>query len=255
MLSAVLFDMGGTLEDIVHSKETEFECGTKLLAYLKKQGIELCMSTEVFMEVAGGGHKEYRAWADRNLRELTPYEVWSQWKLKGIKLDNDRLRAISEELSYMWDITYYHRQLRPDAKILLDALKAGGYQMGVISNTPSITQVFRMLEKYGIKDYFDAITVSSICGYKKPHRILFDVTLADMNVSPEEAVYVGDTVSRDVQGSRNAGMAMSIRIDSALTEGSDCGLESKTEADFVIKNLFDIYGILDNYNKGRGTQK
>lgn len=250
MLSTVLFDMGGTLEEIVHSKETELDCGTQVLAYFKKQGMELDMSPEEFMKIAGRGHREYRAWADKNLRELMPYEIWSDWKLKGIEVNQDKLRAISEKISYIWDITYYKRTLREDTKELLDVLHAGGYRMGIISNTPSLTQVYQILEEYGIKDYFEVITLSSICGYKKPNRILFDITLADMNVSPSEAVYVGDTISRDVLGSRNAGLAMNIRINSGLTESSDNDLKSSvTDADYVINNLIEVYDILEKFPK------
>jgi len=250
MISAVLFDMGGTLEEVVHSRDTELDCGTKVLAYFKKQGMELDMSPEEFIEITGRGHREYREWADKSLRELMPYEVWLEWKLKGIKLDQDKLRAISERISHIWDITYYKRNLRADAKELLDLLRAGGYRMGIISNTPSLTQVFRVLDDYGIKDYFEAVTLSSISGYKKPSRMLFDITLADMNVGPEEAIYVGDTISRDVMGSRNAGLAMCIRINSALTERSDCNLESRAaDADYVIKNLIEVYSIIERQKK------
>ncbi len=257
MITTVLFDMGGTLEDIVHSKATELECGTKLLAYFKKQGMELQMSPEEFMEMAGGGHRAYRSWADKNLKELMPYEVWSEWKLKGVSVDRDKLRAISERISYLWDITYYKRSLRSDAKELLEVLRAHGYRMGIISNTPSLTQVYRMLDEYGIKNYFEVVTLSSISGYKKPSRTLFDITLADMDAKPEEAVYVGDTVSRDVMGSRNAGLALSIRINSALTESSDYDLGSRSaDADYVIKDLIEIFDILEKFNnKGRGGYK
>jgi putative hydrolase of the HAD superfamily len=254
MISTVLFDMGGTLEETVHSEETELDCGTQVLAYLKKQGIDIDMSPEEFMKIAGPRHREYRVWADKTFRELMPYEVWSEWKLKGFRLDQDKLRAISEGVSCLWDITYYKRNLRPDSIKLLDALRSSGYLMGIISNTPSLTQVYKMLDKYGIRDYFEIITLSSICGYKKPNRILFDITLADMNVEPSEAVYVGDTISRDVLGARNAGLAMNIRINSDLTEMSDYNIKpDDTDADYVIKNLIEVYEILENYNKKAGV--
>jgi putative hydrolase of the HAD superfamily len=75
-----------------------------------------------------------------------------------------------------------------------------------------------------------------------------------MNVEPSEAVYVGDTISRDVLGARNAGLAMNIRINSDLTEMSDYNIKpSDTDADYVIKNLIEVYEILENYNKKAGV--
>lgn len=250
MINTVLFDMGGTLEEIVHSEKTRLNCGRKIFEYMKKHGVEPDMSPEEFVEVVERGYNEYKK--NRKDREYMPYEVWSEWKLKGVALDQDKLRAISEKISYIWEVTYYERCLRHDVKALLAALQNGGYRMGIISNTASLTQVFHSLESYGIKDYFEVITLSSICGYRKPSRIPYDITLADMNALPSEAVYVGDTVSRDVAGSRNAGLAMSIRINSALTEISDQEYgPSDSDADFVIQNLMDVYDILEKYNNRR----
>ncbi len=249
MINTVLFDMGGTLEDIGHSRESELECGTRILRYLRKQGIDLNMSPDVFIQAADQGHRQYKSWADRTLRELMPYEIWSEWKLKGLDLDQRKLRAISEKISYIWEITYYQRKLRPDAKKLLETLRASGYRLGVISNTSSLTQVYKVLNEYGIKDYFEVITLSCMCGYKKPSPVLFEVTLAEINALPSETVYVGDTVSRDVMGARNAGLALSIRIDSEMTESSDYNLDAGTpDADYVVNNLFDIFDILEKVN-------
>lgn len=253
MITTVLFDMGGTLEEAFHSKETEAECGTQVLAYFKKHGIEFDMTPEEFMKITGARHREYRVWADKTYRELTPYEIWSEWKLKGFDIDQDKLRAISEGVSHLWDITYYSRKLRPDSKKLLEALKNRGYRLGVISNTPSWTQVHKMLAKYEIRDYFEIVTLSSVCGFKKPSRLIFDVTIADLDALPTETVYIGDTISRDVIGSRNAGLAMNIRINSDLTGMSDTNIKSdEADADYVIKNLYDVFDILENYNKGAG---
>jgi putative hydrolase of the HAD superfamily len=239
--------MGGTLEEIAFSERTKLNCGVKVLEYMEKHGIVLNMTPREFMEFTLKGNRKYK---EENVdRELTPFEIWSEWKLKDVDLDRERLRAISEQISLLWEITYYDRYLRPDAKIMLDALKKEGYRLGIISNTPSYTQVSYLLNKYGIRDYFEVVTLSSICGYRKTNRIAFDITLADMNAKPLETVYVGDTISRDVIGARNAGLAMSIRINSGLTEISDRKLERGTaDADYIIKNLIEIQGILENYN-------
>lgn len=41
MLKALIFDMGGTLENVYHKTEFNEGCGKKLLAYLARHGIRL----------------------------------------------------------------------------------------------------------------------------------------------------------------------------------------------------------------------
>ena len=95
MIRTVLFDVGGTLEEAVHSRKTRMNCSIKILEYMKMQGIELDFSPEEFMEILEKGNKAYKE--NRHEREFMPYEVWSEWKLKGIPIEQDKLRAISEE--------------------------------------------------------------------------------------------------------------------------------------------------------------
>jgi len=68
----------------------------------------------------------------------------------------------------MWEVTHYHRALRPKVKEMLEGLKGLGMKLGVISNTAALYQVFRTLEEYGIRDYFQDVTLSSVTGYRKP---------------------------------------------------------------------------------------
>lgn len=49
----------------------------------------------------------------------------------------------------MWEITHYHRTLRPHVKEMLEGLKGLGMKLGVISNTASLYQVFDVLKDYG----------------------------------------------------------------------------------------------------------
>jgi phosphoglycolate phosphatase-like HAD superfamily hydrolase len=61
---------------------------------------------------------------------------------------------------------------------------------------------------------------------------------------------VGDTVSRDVRGARDARYLAAIRLASELTAGSDAGYNTEgEEADYFIKNLLEIPAIIDALKK------
>lgn len=55
-------------------------------------------------------------------------------------------------------------------------------------------------------DYFDVVvTVNTICRMK-PEKEIFDHALRVLNVAPNEALFVGDTVEYDYEGARKAGL-------------------------------------------------
>jgi hypothetical protein len=54
--------------------------------------------------------------------------------------------------------------------------------------------------------YFDPIIVSGDLGYRKPDRRLFQLALDGMKVAPQDAMYVGNDMHRDIFGAREAGL-------------------------------------------------
>jgi putative hydrolase of the HAD superfamily len=80
----------------------------------------------------------------------------------------------------------------------------------------STTFVPCFVEKNGISQYFQFILMSSQIGVRKPDSRIFHMAAEKLGVLPGECAYVGDTISRDVRGVRNAGLAMMIKIDNPL---------------------------------------
>ncbi len=242
MIKAFVFDMGGTLEDVIHTPEMNKSCGEVILQYLAVQGIHIDMEPEAFTLHVEQQNREYRHWGmTKSLRELDPYSIWSQWYLKGFEVNQERLRTIADKVANLWERHYYRRALRPESERVLQTLKERGFRLGVISNTSSYTQVIEILHEYGLHHYFDTIYLSSISGFRKPHADMFLAAAADLGCAPQECVYVGDTISRDVRGARAAGYGASVRIQSHLTQISDAYYHTeKEEADYPVSNLLDM---------------
>jgi putative hydrolase of the HAD superfamily len=247
MITTVVFDLGGTLEDIYTSPETAILCGQKLLEFMKLHGIDIVMEAGDFMKTITAKNEEYQKWSNETLRNPSPYELWSGRRLKAFDIDQDLLRAISNDLAYIWESYYYCRKVKPEASTLLEILKNDGYKLGLISNTTCQSHVFHACEEYGIGKYFGTICLSSIAGFRKPHRLLFDVTARNLLALPGECIYVGDTISRDVEGPRKAGYSKCIRIGSTLSSLTDGG-QQREDADFIIECLMEIPGILKKLN-------
>ena len=237
MLNTVLFDMGGTLEDIWNNQETQAKAMDALQKTLRAHGLEPGCSPEEFDRRVMAGLKEYKRWSEGLELEKKPEEIWPDYYLKEFGFDREKLIPITEELANLWEVTYYHRELRGDVLETLEALKARGYHIGIISNNASLYNVFNMLEEYGIRGCMEDVTVSSVTGYRKPHPEIFRISLRQMQTTAENCVYVGDTISRDIIGAKQAGFGKAVQIVSALSAQKDAATAADAEKpDLVLQN-------------------
>lgn len=110
--------------------------------------------------------------------------------------------------------------LADEANIILDHLQQIGFRLGVISNRSNPFD--EQLEALGISSYFEYSLAAGTIDAWKPDPLIFQHALSQMNVQPEQAVYVGDNYFADVIGARNAGL-QPILIDPVnLFPEADC---------------------------------
>lgn len=62
------------------------------------------------------------------------------------------------------------------------------------------------LRAAGLEKFFEFVIVSGDHGFRKPDKRMFDLALERLQISPSEAVYVGNDMYRDISGAGNAGM-------------------------------------------------
>src|SRR5216110_316410 len=101
--------------------------------------------------------------------------------------------------------------IRPGTKEILQRL-GKQYRLGVISNADG--QIASVLKHCGIADCFQTITDSGLIGCEKPRAEIFHAALREMDVRPEDSLYVGDVYSVDYLGATRAGL-QAILFDSA----------------------------------------
>lgn len=249
MLTTVLFDMGGTLEDIWYNEDTTALAITRVMETLRAGGLEPGCSPQEFQEKILAGVKAYKTWSEQVYLEKKPEEIWPDFYLRDFHFPQEKLIPMAETLANLWEVTFYHRELRPDVPETLEALHQRGYHLGIISNNASLYNVFDVLEQYGIRSYMEDVTVSSVTGYRKPHPEIFRISLRQMQVAAENCVYVGDTVSRDIIGSKRAGFGKSVQIGSFLSAQKDAGVGAEAELpDVVIDHMGALVDWLDQVN-------
>jgi putative hydrolase of the HAD superfamily len=97
-----------------------------------------------------------------------------------------------------------HFFMYDDVPEVLRALRDAGVKIGLISNTHRCLTSFQT--HFALEGLFDATLSSSDHGYMKPHPSIFEAALRQLEVTPEQAVMVGDSLLHDIHGARRMGM-------------------------------------------------
>ena len=87
----------------------------------------------------------------------------------------------------------------------LEQLKSKNYNLGIISNGDYDRQIDK-LDRLGVKQYFDILTISNQKSLTKPNKHIFLAACNEANIKPEQAYYIGDHLVYDAIASKNCGM-------------------------------------------------
>lgn len=100
----------------------------------------------------------------------------------------------------------------------LNALKAEGFRLGCVTNkAEKFTQ--RLLEKTGLRDYFEIVVSGDTVAEKKPHPMLLLHAAEFFGCKPIEMLLIGDSIN-DAQAARAAGCAVFI-VPYGYNEGQE----------------------------------
>jgi putative hydrolase of the HAD superfamily len=141
----------------------------------------------------------------------------------------------------------------PEVAPILNDLSGRGFLLGIITNA---LQPMRLrdkeLQQLDLLHYFPTpyrISAADV-GYLKPHAHIFELLLSRMKVSPQEAVFVGDSLAADIYGAQGVGMKAVWRkqTQEALRKTSTNG--NLILPDATIDTLSELPSVLDDLFPG-----
>jgi putative hydrolase of the HAD superfamily len=109
--------------------------------------------------------------------------------------------ACAVEMTRAWEHAQ-HYDLFDDVLPVLADLRDRGLKVGLLSNTARDLELFVAHHALEV----DAVLTSRAYGKTKPHEAIFRRMLELLEVAPEEAVMVGDSIEDDIDGARAVGM-------------------------------------------------
>jgi HAD superfamily hydrolase (TIGR01662 family) len=203
-LKVVFFDLGSTL---VYSRDLwppiYEQADRALVEMLCRSGIDIDPAA-FYTEFGGFIRSYYDKLAEDNL-EPTAYKVLSDLlSQKGFRnVPDPVLRAA---LGALYAVTQQNWFLEEDAISTLETLKSGGYRLGLISNTSDDNNVQGIIDRWGLRQFFETIVTSAALGIRKPDARIFQIALDRFQIQPDAAVMIGDALNADVLGANRSGI-------------------------------------------------
>jgi FMN phosphatase YigB (HAD superfamily) len=235
-IKAIFFDLDGTLR---HSVPSGGEVFTNYVMTLGLQVNEearlrafrwehLYWANSVDLRddlIAHSGETE-KFWIEYSRRRLIALGASPQWA-----------REYAVKASVHMGEFYRPESIIPDdVRRTLPQLKQAGYILAVISNRDKPFQ--DLLNEHRIGKFFDFSLAGGEVNAFKPEPGIFEHALRRVNLSPRDAIYVGDNYYADVVGSRRAGLQPVLYDPIGIFPDPDCArIKSFDELNSILKTI------------------
>jgi putative hydrolase of the HAD superfamily len=200
IIKAIVFDINGTLIDIQTDEGNE-EVYRGISHFLTYQGIRVHR-----WEVRDEYYQlmdEQRKASGEEFPEFDAVELWWEFLRRRTRacqaLPPEKLEWMPLFLAEMYrGVSRYRLQLYPDVRDVLDEL-SGRYKLAALSDAQSAWALPEM-RAVDLEKYFHPIIVSGDLGYRKPDPRIFQAALDGLRLPPENVLFVGNDMYRDVYG-------------------------------------------------------
>ncbi len=209
-IEAILFDVNGTMVDIL-TDESSVDVFRKMRNFLYYQGIVIHKTQlrDLYFQLL----KQQQYTSREKYAEFNSVNIWQ----RIIELhETAATKALAEDVRRALPMlaSQFYRSLTLCKKLCLYpgventlAILHVDYRLAIVTDAQS-SYAAPELRAVGIADYFNPIVISGDHGYRKPDRRLFLSASETLNVKPENTVFVGNDMYRDVYGAKQAGMNM-----------------------------------------------
>lgn len=208
MIRGMIFDLNGTVIDIL-TDEGNSDVYRVLANFLDYQGIETAPDElkELFFRI----NKRQRRSSAEEYPEFDVVALFREIIEEYIpeaalqSLSKAHRKELPQLLARLFRAaSRFKLQLYPGVTEVLDELRSC-YALTALSDGQSIWALPE-LRAVGLADYFQNVLISSDLGFRKPDVRMFRMMLDEMKMTPDEVIFVGNDMFRDIFGAHRVGM-------------------------------------------------
>ncbi len=236
-VEAVLFDLFNTLVLLESDEVFYTPCLRRLHEFLARERISVPFEDfrRVYFEVRDRLYAE----TEKSLEE-PHFNVRVSQTLQrfGYDFDVSHPVIVGATMAFADELLHYVR-LDADAVDILRKLR-GKYKLGIVSNFAIPECAWKLLDRFGLKGFFDIVVVSGAVNQRKPSPKIFEKALNALGVDSSRTVFVGDMPGLDVKGAKNVG------IRAILIERKPIERIVDVKPDKVIRSLSELLAVLED---------
>ena len=239
MISALLFDFGGTLDGPLHWLD-------RFLVQYRAAGIEISRDEldDAFDHATAAGYRAAKVVQRFGMTDLVRFLVGNQMEflvqrgaepLRGslAGLDSRARHRVVEQITAGF-VKDTKQGMEANCSVLKDLKRR--FRLGVISNFYG--NLDRILDEAGMAKLIDTIADSSRVGSFKPDARIFETAIRALGVKPADAAMVGDSLGKDCAPARKLGLkTVWYRSDASTHPANDA---DPSVADFTIASLAEL---------------
>jgi HAD superfamily hydrolase (TIGR01662 family) len=242
-IKVVLFDLGSTLIFFDSIWDTVIpQCDQAMLESLREAGFH---PDGRFIEEFHQREEEHFRKFDKLLIEYPLVEILSELMVDH-GYPNACIQIARSGIDAYFSVSQSHWHPEEETLPTIQSLKAEGYRLGMISNAGDEKDVLSLMEKTGVRTYFDQVLVSSSVRIRKPSPKIFQIALDFFGIKGSDAVMVGDTLAADILGANNAGVG-SVWITMRADRPDNRSLMGEIKPDAEIENLSALPNLLQSW--------
>ena len=210
-IKAVLFDLGDTLLDFgrIHKTRMVLQGARSSHDYLRKLGQPVGSFAGYFLRYLVRLRIRYYLSEYRG----QDFDSLALLQEAGRKDGLTCSREQWEEVIWHWyEPLSQLAEVERDLKETLASLLAMGLKLGIVSNTfVNRASLERHLEQLGLRDFFSLRLYSYELGLRKPDLRIFRAAAEQIEEAPENILFVGDRIDKDIQPALACGMKAALK--------------------------------------------
>lgn len=248
-IRGIFLDLGGTFR-IVENNVPYKTAARKRIAELTGTQME----PEAFHSLIEQRYDTYRNWALHYMCEAPEAMLWTRWLAP--ECDRNLLEKNAVELTYELRRAKGERVVVENGIETVKTLVARGYKVGVISDLIGTKEIDEWLDRDGLRPYFCTVQQSSVTMLRKPHPAIYFLALAEADLRPEESVFVGDNLQRDIIGAKASNFAATIAVEYETAKPLTITPENKPDGVITrFDQLLDVFPQAPVLNKKAMEQR
>jgi len=234
-VEAVLFDLFDTLLLLESQEAYYLPSLRKLHEFLVKKGMDVSFDdfSRVYFEVRDKFYSESRESLEEPHFNVRISQALHRF---GYDFDVSDPVVVGATMAFAGEFMHYV-SLDTDTFDVLQKLH-GKYKLGLISNFAIPECGWELLDKFGLKRFFDVVVISGEINRRKPSPEIFEKALKILGVEASKTVFVGDMLDLDVIGPKKVGMK------TVFIERKPIEHDVDVNPDYVIKGLNELLAVL-----------